>query len=335
MSSVTADLRQIPMRTRFLSLFVAVCAAALAASAPAIGVVPSGTAPRTTVVSLLGDRDGLGFGLAEGNTRSGGLFDNRGSGDPFFTDVYPVPGTYSPRLTVFSYEHQFVVPGGKNLLSASLNLFTLGIQDGDSQVFGGDTDIRVLLDGVPVPGALDAVDQFDSSPTGFVEIAGSVAINVPPALFRLFADGTVVVTFETHALGSHDGLDAYAIDFSQLTLRYQAPPPVPRYQASVNSTHPGAVRGRKWTYRGDTVRVAFRNAAARQNDRGRYQVCYTKNHALACRTRRMVGRSWDAWRLRIMPPWAGYVNGRYRRYVEFTWRVDRRVVARKRIFIWE
>ena len=132
-----------------------------------------------------------------------------------------------------------------NLVSASLNLFTLGIQDGDSQVSGGDTDIR-LLDGVPVPGALDAVDQFDGSPTGFVEIAGSVAINVPPGLLRLFADGTVVVTFETHALGSHDGLDAYAIDFSQLTLRYQAPPPVPRYQASVNSTHPGgAVRGRK------------------------------------------------------------------------------------------
>jgi hypothetical protein len=47
----------------------------------------------------------------------------------------------------------------------------------------------VLLDGVPVPGALDAVDQFDGSPAGFVEIAGSVAINVPPALFRLFADG--------------------------------------------------------------------------------------------------------------------------------------------------
>lgn len=164
MWSVTADLRQIPMRTRLLSLLVAVCAAALAASAPAMGVVHSGMAPSTTVVSLLGDRDGLGFGLAEGNTRSGGLFDNRGSGDPFFTDVYPVPGTYSPRLTVFGYEHQFVVPGGKNLVSASLNFFTLGVQDGDSQVFGGDTEIRVPLDGVSVPGALDAVDQFDGSP---------------------------------------------------------------------------------------------------------------------------------------------------------------------------
>jgi hypothetical protein len=36
-----------------------------------------------------------------------------------------------------------------------------------------------------------------------------------------------------------------------------------------------------------------------------------------------------------MPPWAGYVNGRYRRYVEFTWRVAGRVVARKRVWVYE
>jgi hypothetical protein len=29
------------------------------------------------------------------------------------------------------------------------------------------------------------------------------------------------------------------------------------------------------------------------------------------------------------------VNGRYRRYVEFTWRVERRIVARKRIWVYE
>lgn len=162
-----------------------------------------------------------------------------------------------------------------------------------------------------------------------------MTIDVSPGLFRLFADGRVVVTFETHALGSYEGLDAYALAFSHLTLVHQLPAPMPRYQASVRSTHPGAVRGPNWTYRGDTVRVAFRNAAARATDRRRYTVCYTKNRVLACRKRRVVGRSWDAWRLRIMPPWAGYVNGRYRRYVEFTWRVDGRIVARKRIFVWE
>jgi hypothetical protein len=37
--------------------------------------------------------------------------------------------------------------------------------------------------------------------------------------------------------------------------------------------------------------------------------------------------------LRIMPPLAGYKGGRFRRYLEFTWRVEGRIVARKRIRI--
>lgn len=137
-------------------------------------------------------------------------------------------------------------------------------------------------------------------------------------------------------------------EFSQImTLVIEAPPPPPppppppaprpRYQASVRSTHPGAIRdrSRNWTYTGDTVRVAFRNAAARPSDGRRYRVCYTKNRLLACRNRTILGRSSDAWRLRIVPPWAGFVNGLYRRYVEFTWRIDRRIVARKRIWLYE
>jgi hypothetical protein len=130
-------------------------------------------------------------------------------------------------------------------------------------------------------------------------------------------------------------------EFTQtMTLTIAAPPPPPprpRYEASVRSTHPGAIRdsSRNWTYRGDTVRVRFRNAAARPNDGQGYRVCYTKNRRLACHNRRILGRSWDAWRLRIMAPWAGFVGGRYRRSVEFTWRIDRRIVARKRIWVYE
>jgi hypothetical protein len=113
--------------------------------------------------------------------------------------------------------------------------------------------------------------------------------------------------------------------------------PAPRYEASVRSIHPGAIadRSRNWTYRGDTVRVAFRNVAARPGAVRPYRVCYTQNRRLACRSRTLRGRTVDAWRLRIMPPWAGYVNGRYRRYVEFTWRVSGRVIARKRVWVYE
>jgi hypothetical protein len=134
-------------------------------------------------------------------------------------------------------------------------------------------------------------------------------------------------------------------EFTQIaTLVIEAPPPPPppppppaprpRYEASVRSIHPGAVKlGGNWTHLGDTVRVRFRNARARPGDGQHYRACYTHNRRLACRDRTILGRSWDAWRLRITPSMVGYRAGRVRRFLEFTWRVDRRVVARKRIRI--
>jgi hypothetical protein len=98
-------------------------------------------------------------------------------------------------------------------------------------------------------------------------------------------------------------------EFTQTaTLVIEAPPPPPppppppaprpRYEATVRSVHPGAIRdgSRNWTYRGDTVRVRFRNAAARPGDGALYRVCYTKNRRLACRNGRIFGRLWDSWR---------------------------------------
>jgi hypothetical protein len=113
------------------------------------------------------------------------------------------------------------------------------------------------------------------------------------------------------------------------------PPPQPRYEASVRTIHPGAIRqSGNWTYLGDTLRVRFRNARARPGDGQGYRVCYTHGRRLGCRNRRILGRSWDAWRLRVTPAMAGYRAGPVRRYLEFTWRVDRRLVARKRVWIY-
>jgi hypothetical protein len=109
------------------------------------------------------------------------------------------------------------------------------------------------------------------------------------------------------------------------------PPPRPRYQASVRTTHPGAVRlSGNWTYLGDTLRVRFRNATARADDGRGYRVCYTYRRKLACRWRRIVGHRWDSWRLRVTPRMA-VLTGRGSPYVEFTWRVNQHVVARKRV----
>jgi hypothetical protein len=52
-----------------------------------------------------------------------------------------------------------------------------------------------------------------------------------------------------------------------------------------------------------------------------------------CRNRTILGRWWDSWWLRVTLSIAGNRAGRVRRYLEFTWRADRRIVARKRIRI--
>lgn len=106
------------------------------------------------------------------------------------------------------------------------------------------------------------------------------------------------------------------------------PPPPPRYEGSVRSVHPGAVLlPGNWTYRGDTLRVRFRNATARPADGRGYQACYTYRRGLVCRKRRILGRRWDSWRLRVKPAMAAGGRG----YIEVTWRVNHHVVARKRV----
>jgi hypothetical protein len=80
------------------------------------------------------------------------------------------------------------------------------------------------------------------------------------------------------------------------------PPPRPRYEASVRTIHPRAIKlSGNWTYLGDTLRVRFRNASARPGDGRLYQVCYTHGRRLACRNGRIFGRLWDAWRLQVTP----------------------------------
>ena len=54
-----------------------------------------------------------------------------------------------------------------------------------------------------------------------------------------------------------------------------------------------------------------------------------------CQARTLIGPRVDAWRLRVMSPWAGYVGRRYVRYIQFTWKVSGRVVGKRCAWIWE
>ena len=178
------------------------------------------------VTSTLGDEDGFGLGLVEGDSRPSSpnpFFDTREVDDPAFTDVYPAGSD------VISYTQDlgemFV-----SISSASIELLALGIQDGDSQVVGSDIDIRLFLDGIELAGAFDVVDQFDIvSGVGFSEFVGLVTIPLPPVITAELLDGVVAVDIQNLQLGSAQTLDAFAFDFSRFvvegTLKTQVPEP--------------------------------------------------------------------------------------------------------------
>jgi hypothetical protein len=167
--------------------------------------------------SLLGDKDGFGIGLVEGDIRpeSEGFFDMRDPADPYFTDSYPVsqPGLYN-----FNYTHSFSMPSTP-VTEAHLNLFTLGIQDGDDQIEGSDPDILLYIDGMEIPNAFDDIDQFDwFSEYGWTSIASLVTIDIPSNLLSALDDGNATLRFEIKQYGSHPGKDAFAIDYSELII---------------------------------------------------------------------------------------------------------------------
>jgi hypothetical protein len=176
-----------------------------------------------TLVSLAGDRDGFGLGIAAGGSRpvSAGFFDRREESDPPFTDARPVL-VANPRD--FEYEHRFEppipAPDGR-AVAAALRLFTLGVQDGDQDVAGSDKDLRIFLDGVEVAGAFDAVDQFAVDEGGVaVEMAGDVEIAIPASVLALLEDGRVAVRLTNTDLLRPEAGDAFAIDFSELVVQF-------------------------------------------------------------------------------------------------------------------
>jgi hypothetical protein len=171
------------------------------------GKLPSGS---FVVGRGAGDRDGFGLDLAEGDTWQG-FFDEREGGDPFFTDRMPTD-------LDFSWSLGYPLPAGAQVSGAELVLFTLGVQDGDSQVVGSDTDIRLYVDGIEVAGAFDTVDQFDWIGAQWVSIAGKVVIPIPEAALPSLADGSATVRIEILQLGTAPSTDAIAIDYALLQV---------------------------------------------------------------------------------------------------------------------
>ncbi len=186
---------------------------------------------------LVGDKDGFGIGLEDGDLlpASDPVFDGRDASDPQFTDTWPArPVGGADAIT---YSHTFVPP--PLIRNAQLTMRTSDIQDGDSQVLGSDIDIHLFLDDLEVPGAFDAVDQFDFFPNvGFAGIVGTVTIDIPTSHFSLMSDGRLVVRIEMEQLGTAPSIDAFAIDFSELIINLNDAPvnSVPGPQSTFEDT---------------------------------------------------------------------------------------------------
>jgi thiol-disulfide isomerase/thioredoxin len=171
--------------------------------------------PTQEIISLAGDKDGFGLGLEEGDERpttTGGYgFNNREPDDPPCMDMMS-------RSDDLVYTHSFNL-NGRTVISAELSIMTLGVQDGDTQVTGSDTDIRLFLDAMEVDGAFDDLDQFRYNGSAWVEIAGLYTISIPNDILSVLSDGSVEVRIQILQLGTSSSIDAIAIDFSELRIQ--------------------------------------------------------------------------------------------------------------------
>lgn len=175
-------------------------------------------------VVLLGDKDGFGMGLPDGGAFSvaGGTslpISHRSPDDAAFTDVYPADlgGTSSVPYQVL-FTMVFDKPTG-SISSAKFKLNTLGIQDGDGQVCGVDTDIKVFIDGQEIPNAFDNIDQFDIVNGAWSDIASRIELVIPTNLLYVLNDGKVEVKWNLIQLNpGSQSHDAFAIDYCELEI---------------------------------------------------------------------------------------------------------------------
>jgi hypothetical protein len=173
---------------------------------------------------LLGDKDGFGMGLLEGSpfvlpAGTALPVDNRSSTDPRFTDIYPADMASSAIPThLLNYVFDFAKPT-QSITSVTLKFMTIGIQDGDGQVSGSDTDIKLYLDNMEQSNAFDGIDQFDFIDGSWSEFASNHEIEIPSDFLNSFNDGKVEIRMEILQLNPNpQSYDGFAIDYCELEI---------------------------------------------------------------------------------------------------------------------
>ena len=172
------------------------------------------SAQAVTITSLVGDKDGFGLGgLAPAVPMSGdwsdygGTFpdDNRGVGDPLFTDIWEFQQSEGgPLASPITWVHAYSLVG--TALSATLSINEAGMSDAR-----GPWD--VLFNGT----LIGTVGLFSASDA---ETFRLLTFSVPIGL--LTGSDTVQLVYQTPTIG-----EGFAINFAELSVEAAAPVPEP------------------------------------------------------------------------------------------------------------
>ncbi len=161
-----------------------------------------------TITSLFGDKDNFGT--------------NRASGTPVavaqirHTLADGVTDFWSKYINVYRWRHDFSLPSGFEIQSATLTIMTFDVEDAGAAAGQGSGahDERLYLDSLEVAGAFDDVFTRDGHRNTLLKPNLST-FDLSPEFFPLLEDGLLNV-----ALDAWGGTfkDRIAIDYAELTI---------------------------------------------------------------------------------------------------------------------
>jgi hypothetical protein len=121
----------------------------------------------------------------------------------------------------WTFTYSLSVPPPKRVLSATLTIVTLDIDDGSGSDPAYYND-RLFLDNMEIPGAFDSLldgGSGDSYPPQ------TSVFTLDERLFSALQDGQLNVWIDPHA--GYGGLDGLMIDYAELTIQTRPGQPVP------------------------------------------------------------------------------------------------------------
>ena len=166
------------------------------------------------VTSIVGDEDGLGFGIEDDSMVPAILFDNRSAAEASsvngaqFTDIATTGGGIT--IDFMDFVHVFDIPTSSRIVSATLLLGVGGLQTNFQDI--------LLIDGLLVPGAFSTLSQ------GGHDFDANFAVELPSILFGNLLDGQAIARIDTNVEPIGCCAEPIFLDYSRLNIVYVPEP---------------------------------------------------------------------------------------------------------------